>query len=329
MTVGGVLAQVNDTPIYANAVLALIDRELQARARDMDPDEFRRFAAEKVVGQLQELIHDELDFATAFKALTPEDQKTARLIAAEERTEKIKQAGGSVELARRRSAEDGFDFDEQMNREYRRVVVGLYQRREIDPQVQVSADDMREFYAANAAKLYSDKDRLQFRVIEVDPARFTTGDASDAARAEAGRVRAKALAGQDFAALASAENDDPGLKSTGGDPGGWMDRGSYRVDAVEHALWPLPVGGVTPVVEAEGVFYVAKLTDKHAGGTKPFDDPAVQDDVLRRLTQQQQAALWNRIRDSTLADAIVYAPEERMDTALEMVMQKYARWTSK
>ncbi len=330
MTVGGVLAQVNETPIFAHTVLALLDRELAARARDMEPEEFKRFATDKITAQLTELVRDEMDYSTALKSLTEDDQKTARALAAQDRAEKVKQSGGSLELARRRAADDGFDFEEQMTREYRRIVVGLYQRREIDPQVQVSAQDMREFYAATAAKLYADKDRLKFRVIEIDPAQRTGDHPREAALAAAAKVRAGAVAGADFAALAaSPANDDPGLRSGGGDPGGWMDRGSYRVDAVEQALWALRPGGVTPVVEAEGAFYVAKLEDKHEGQTRPFDDAAVQDDVFKKLTQRQVAALWERIRDATLTDAVIYAPPERLETALEMVMQKYARWAAK
>ena len=330
MTVGGVLAQVNDTPIYAHTVLALLDKELAARARDMDPDQFRQFAAERIIRQTQELVGDELDYSTALRTLSADDQKLANQIANESQLTKVKQAGGSLELARRRAAEDGYDFDELLRRDYRQIVVSIYRRREIEPQVQVSAQDMREFYAANAAKLYGDRDRLQFRVVVVDPARATGKDPKSAAMAKAEAIRGRAIAGQDFATLAaSAENDDQGLRSSGGDPGGWMDRGSYRVDAVEQALWSLQPGGVTPVVEAEGVFYVAKLEGKHEGKTRPFEDPTVQDDVLKRLTQQQMVALRDRVRDSALADAVVTAPEDRMNLALEMVMQKYARWAAR
>ena len=329
MTVGGVLAQVNDTPIYAHTVLALLDKELAARARDLDADAFRQFAMERIVRQTQELIRDELDYTTAVKTLSADDLKLVGQIATESEQTKVKQAGGSLELARRNAAADGYDFDDLCRRDYRRTVVGVYQRREIDPHVQVSAQDMREFYAANAAKLYGDKDRLQFRVIEIDPARMGGKNPRAAAMAKAESIRAKAVAGQDFAALASSENHDDALRASGGDPGGWMDRGSYRVDAVENALWPLSPGGVTPVVADGDLFYVAKLLDKHAGVTRPFDDPTVQDDVLKRLTQRQMSALWERVRDQAMSDAIVYAPEDRMNIALEMVMQKYARWTGK
>ena len=329
MTVGGVLAQVNDTPIYAHTVLALLDKELATRARDMDPDEFRRYAAEKIVRQTGELIHDEEDFAMAFKALTAEDKKLADEIAAESRLEKVKQAGGSAELARRRAAGEGLDFDEQMRQDYRRIVVGIYQHRFLDPLVQVSAQDMREFYHANADHLYGDKDRLQFRVIEIDPTRMGGEHPRVAALAKIREIREKAVNGQDFAALASTENHDDGLRATGGDPGGWMERGSYRVDAVEQPLWRLRPGQVTGVIEAEGVFYVAKLEDKHEGRTRPFEDPTVQDDVYKRLRQQQAGALRDRLFDGATADAVVSTPAGSMETALEMVMQKYVRWAGR
>jgi len=332
MTVGGVLAQVNDTPIYAHTVLALLDKELAARARDMDPDQFRRYAADRIIRQTQELIGDELDYSTALRTLSKDDVALAHQIAADSEQAKVKQAGGSMELARRRAAEDGYDFDEMMTRDYRQIVVGIYRRREIEPRVQVSAQDMREFYAAHGDQLYGDKDRMQFRVIEIDPARMGGKDPRAAALAKIGSIRDKAAAGQDFAALASTENHDDGLRASGGDPGGWMERGSYRVDAVDRALWSLQPGGVTPVVEADGVFYVAKLEDKHVGRTRPFDDPTVQDDILRRLTQQQLAALRDRVRDAALADAVCTPPDEierRLNTALEMVMQKYVRWVGR
>ncbi len=329
MTVGGVLAEVNDTPIYAHTVLALLDKELSARARDMDAETFRRFALGRIARQTQELIRDELDYTTAAKTLTKEDQAWVNAIATESEQAKVKQAGGSRELAKRRAAEEGYDFDELVRRDYRRIVVSVYQRKQIDPHVQVSAQDMREFYAANGAKLYGDKDRLQFRVIEIDPARMGGKDPRAAAEAKINAIRAKAVAGQEFAALASTENHDDALRASGGDPGGWMDRGCYRVDAVEAALWQLSPGGVTPVVEDGGVFYVAKLEDKHVGRTRPFDDPTVQDDVLKRLTQQQMSALWDRVRDDAYADAMLSAPDDRMQIALEMVMQKYARWSAR
>ena len=329
MTVGGVMAQVNATPIYAHTVLALLEKELAARARDMGAAEFRQYAAGRIVHQIDELVMDELDFSTADKSLTKEDRTLVEAVTAERRADRIKQCGGSVELARRESAAQGEDFEEQMRQVRRHLVVSLYQQRQIDPQVQVSAADMRDFYAANGAKLYGDKDRLLFRVIEIDPDRMTGDEPRVAALGKVRAIHEKAAAGQDFTALASAENHDELLRAHGGDVGGWMDRGSYRVEPVEAALWALRPGQVTDVIEDDHVFYVAKLEDKHQGRTRPFEDPAVQDDILKQLTQRQQLALLDRVRNAAEAESVISTPDGKLETVLEMAMQKYAKWTGR
>ena len=295
MTVGGVLAQVNDTPIYAHTVLALLERELSAKAHDLEPDAFREYATKRIVEQLHELVMDELVFTTAKRTLSAEDLKNADAWSAKIRQDTIKRAGGSVELARRLATDRGYDFDDLMRQHYRDTVRQLYQARNIDPQVQVTAGDMRDFYAAEGAKLYGDKDRLLFRVLEVDPKRFRSDQPRVDALVKARGLHERAAAGQDFTALASTSNDDDDLKSSGGDPGGWMDRHSFRLDAVEDALWALQPGKVTDVVEVGGAFYVGKLEGKHEGHIKPFDDPAVQDDIYKRLALRQQSALWEQV----------------------------------
>ena len=77
MTLGGVLAQVNDTPIYANQVLTPLKKEFTAKSKELDAPAFRDYAEQEIGRQLQELIEDELYFATAYHALTEEDRKIA------------------------------------------------------------------------------------------------------------------------------------------------------------------------------------------------------------------------------------------------------------
>ena len=330
MTVGGVLARVNDTPIYAHKVLALLDREFASRARDMSAPEFQYYAANKIDQQTHELIEDESRYAVALKALTADEKKLVDANAVGGREDVVKQAGGSLELARRRAADEGYDFDDLMRQEYRHLVVQVFIAKHIDPQVQVSARDLREFYAANVAKRYADKDKLLFRVIELDPAQTVGGETPRVgALIRAREVHQKAIApGTDFTALAKTDNDDHGLKATGGDPGGWMDRGAYRLDAVEAALWPLSPGQVTDVVETDGKFYVARLEDKHQGVVKPFEDPAVQADAARAVSQQQQAALLAHAGGDDFAAAIS-VPDPNFTVAVQMAMQKYAKWNAR
>jgi parvulin-like peptidyl-prolyl isomerase len=324
MTLGGVLAQVNDTPIYANQVLTPLRKEFNAKAREMDASAFRDFAEQEIGRELRELIEDELQFATTYHALTDEDKKIADAVAIQARKEKITAAGGSVEQAKRLSLEDGEDFDASIKQEYRRIVYQLYRRRRIEPLIQVTADDMRDFYTANVGKLYSEKDEAQFRVIAIDPA---SRGGTKAARDLIESIRAKAAAGADFAKLACAENDDPYLKGRRGNPcddGGWMEKNTYRIDAVEGAAWSIEPGQVSPVIETEGKLYIVHLDAKHNGTVKAFEDQTVQDDIYNRLYQEQLSELWRKSKDDSVGDGMISTDETRVQVAVDMAMQGYA-----
>ena len=326
MTLGGVLAQVNDTPIYANQVLNPLKKEFTAKSKELDPAAFRDFAEGEIFKQLGELIENERDFAISYHALTDEDRKIADAVTIQQRKEKVTAAGGSVERAKRLALEDGEDFDESIKQEYRRIVYQLYQRRRIEPLIQVSADDLRDFYSANVDKLYSEKDKAQFRVIMVDP---EVCGGMKAAREKIEAIRAKAVAGEDFGHLASTECDDSYLKGRSGNPcddGGWMEKSTYRFDAVEAAAWSIEPGQITPVVETENKLFIARLDAKHTGIIRAFDDQSVQDDIYNRLRQQQITELWRKSKDDSINEAMISPEsdiEHRVQIAVDMAMQKY------
>lgn len=324
MTLGGVLAQVNNTAIYASQVLSPLKKEFATKAREMDADAFRAFAEQEIANQLREAINDELSFATCYRGLSPDDRKLADAITMQVRTERVTAAGGSVERAKRLAAEDGEDFDQSIKQEYRRIVHDLYVRRKMEPLIQVRADDMRDFYTANLSKLYSEKDQAQFRVIEIDPS--VVGN-QQAAIDKINAIREKAIHGGDFGMLASTENQNDFLKGRAGNPcddGQWMERNTYRYDAVEAALWKLEPGQITPVVQAEGLLFIAKLDAKHIGKVRPFEDQTVQADVYSRLHQQQMGDLWSKSKEESVDDQIINTDDTRIQVAVDMAMQTYA-----
>jgi hypothetical protein len=324
MTLGGVLAQVNNTAVYANQVLSPLKKEFAAKAREMDADAFRRMAEEEIDKQLQEVIDDELYFATSYRELSDDDKKLAEAIAMQFRQQRVTAAGGSVERAKRLAAEDGEDFDASIKQEYRRIVHDLYVRRKIEPLIKVTADSMRDFYQTNLTKLYSEKDRVQFRVIEIDPANAAN---PQAALDKITGIRTRVLNGEDFGKLASTVNEDAFLKGRAGNPcddGAWMDRDTYRIDAVEAALWSLQPGQVTPVIQSDGLLYIACLDAKKLGKVRQFDDPVVQQDIHDRIYQQQMADLWQKSRNESVDEKIVNTDDSRIQIAVDMAMQTYA-----
>jgi parvulin-like peptidyl-prolyl isomerase len=335
MTLGGVVAEVNGTPIYANQLLTKIDKVLSAKAREMDFDTFRAYARSELRDARDRQIADEVEYAAAQRLLTADDKKLIEQMAMPRfYQQKVTEAGGSVEQAKRKARAEGTTFDDVLEQEHRKMMQELLYQRRIIPRIQVPVGDMREFYDKNKDKLYTERAQAQFRVIKIDPKRIGGDHAQEDALKRIKVIREEALSGADFATLAAKENQDDYLRTHSGDPGGWMQKDSYRIDAVDKAIWQLKEPGqITDVIENpdDGALYIAKLEARKEGRVRPFDDQAVQDEIRGRLSQQQFASLHEQLRSDLLKEAVIRGgnDDSLLESAIDMAMQKYPRWAAR
>ena len=320
--VGTVLATVNGQPIFADKVLARIDRPLTAMARQATtPEQFRVMAANEAQRELQVLIDDEVEFAAAEKFLKKEDQELAAHLTTAWVNGQIVQANGSEALARQRVAQQGLDFDEVKKERFREYMVMIYQERRLKPLIHVTAQEMRRFYQENI-RHYTLATAAKFRVI-----RINKGADAKAAYDKASDIYRRAVAGADFAELAGTSNDDPFLKTSRGALGenGWMEKGSYAQEKVENEVWSLPPGQITPPVDVGDAYYIAKLEELRVGQTKAFDDPKVQEQIFRILWDQQFKELRQKNIAQLLKDSVFTENSHIEETMMAMIMQKYAQ----
>jgi hypothetical protein len=103
-----------------------------------------------------------------------------------------------------------------------------------------------------------------------------------AARARAEEIRAKALAGEDFAELARRYSAC-GSKEAGGDLGYFPRRGKM-VEPFARAAFALEVGGTSPVVETAFGYHVIRVTDVRPPRDAGLEEarPCVEDFVAER-----------------------------------------------
>jgi parvulin-like peptidyl-prolyl isomerase len=334
LTLGGVVAEVNGRPIYANDVLRRLRTLLMAEARKYDQEGFRIIAGDLIVQMVHDMIRDELLFAAAMRSLDARDRQLAERAAVGWRQEQITRAHGSVELARRRALAQGQELEEMVREQYRLFMVQLFRERKILPQVQVTVDQMRRYYDERHETEFTQHAQVRFRVIKVDP-RFA--GSRTAARDRIEDLHRAAVSGAiEFERLASMHNDDAFAKQNGGDVGGWIWRGNYSVPEVEQAVWETPVGQVTDIIDAGGSFYVAKVEEVQHGHVRPFDErepPAgkrltVQEEIYESLAMPQREALLAAIQDDWVNEAVVRESPEMLQTALDMAMQNYPRWAA-
>src|SRR5207245_2312262 len=117
----------------------------------------------------------------------------------------IIKAGGSLAVARRMSLDkDGIEFEEKVKEQAQAYMVVIWFQGRLLPRVQISGDDMRRFYDQNVAELFTDKSGVRFRAIFVSAKQKGS---RDAALKTAEEIVQRAKNGQDFAKMASDEND--------------------------------------------------------------------------------------------------------------------------
>lgn len=324
--VGGVIAEVNGQPLYANKVLTLIEKPLKAKAKTLPPDQFQMLAADLINKQVNELVHDELEFAAADRYLEDSDRNLATALTMKWRDDQIVASGGSIELARKHSAVDDQDFDEQVRQQYRTELVQIYYQKKVFPKIQVSAEDIRHYYTQNLDKLFTQHDQARFRVIKVGVSQ--TGS-RELALKKALSIHDRAVAGEDFGTIASKDNDDPLWKSSHGLIAGekeMIQRGAFRWEKVEQAVWLTGEGHITDVVDDGNAFFIAKVEKLDRGTVKPFETDVVQEQIRAELRSAQFRALREHVQESLFKGATVTLTPSTMNIALDIAMQKYVTW---
>lgn len=323
--IGSVLGDVDSEPIYADKVLAVLDRPLAAEAKKYDATRFRDVAADLIQRQVMEFIHADVEFTAAKRNLESKDEQLATQETIRWRAEQIAHSGGSVELAKRRAIDDGTTLDELARQHYRLIMTQLYYQRRVVPQIQISASDIRTYYQANREKEFTQPELVRFRVIRIDTEKYAT---PDDAVAKITKARDRVNNGTDFAQVAGELNDDALLLANKGDPqpGEWMSRGAFVAVPVDEAIWKLQPGEITGIIKSGAYLYLAKLEQRKGGKVQGFADQDVQEKIYETLRRQQFNTLREQVRQDLEKKAAIRLNPDMMQVALEMVMQKYPAW---
>ncbi|MDB5321955.1 MAG: peptidylprolyl cis-trans isomerase, PpiC-type, SurA family [Phycisphaerales bacterium] len=323
MTLGGVVAEVNGTPIYANKVLASLDPILRQKARQLDAARFRRDAYQDIKKTIDELIRVELFYAAAQRTLEQDDKRLAEGLTIQWRVQQITRAGGSVELAKRRARDEfGADFDDLVLEQSRTELTRIYEQKKIVPRIQVTASDIRDYYDKNVDREYSEAERVKFRLIKVD---FMKTGTKEHAMDKATHLLNRAKSGEDFTDMATKENDE---KMFAGKEAMEMSPGSFSIAKVRDVLPKLQPGQVSDLIEDKAAYYIVKLDERKPGRVRPFEEQKVQDEIRSKLRIEQYRKLRELDFARLMKGAAIRTDDEMASIALDMAMQKYAQYAA-
>lgn len=155
--------------------------------------------------------------------------------------------------------------------------------------------EVRAYYDAHPDD-FKTADRVKWLDIFVSPNKFPS---REAAAAHAAAVQREAAAGADFPAL--SVKHDHGLAGGQNGEGIGQARGEIRPAELEDAVWALPVGQVSGVIETPAGFHVLKVAEREVAGIRPYDlktQAAIRDKLMDQLHDREYKRLveelWRR-----------------------------------
>ncbi len=177
-------------------------------------------------------------------------------------------------------------------------------RAEVIERIAVSEKDMRAYYDAHTAEFEVPAEATVREIV------VRTGtDGRDAAKAKAEAIRTRVAAPDaDFGAVA-AEVSDAGTKKVGGQLGK-VKKGDLAA-ALEQVAFSLPVGDVSPVIEAEYGFHILKVDARTEDVIKPYDD--VKGDIEGKIQNDRFAPEYQTFIKKAWAEGTIWVSPKYQD----------------
>jgi len=267
--------EVNGELVYAadiSAVMRNISGQLKALGREVPPDqELVQMSTQRVIEQ--KLLAQE----ARRRGHRPNDLRIAELAKASEQ-----QAGGREELEAALAA-SGSSRERLLATITEMDLARTLIEKDVTPSIMVSDQEIAEFFAANP-EMFQAPERVRARQIFFAAGIGADQQAVDAARARSEAARQRALAGEDFAALARELSEGPEA-DRGGDLG-VIDR-EHTVPPVAEAAFALEPGGVSEVVRSHLGLHVLKVEQKLPAESQTLEEATPR---VRTLIAQGQVA---------------------------------------
>jgi peptidyl-prolyl cis-trans isomerase C len=160
---------------------------------------------------------------------------------------------------------------------------------ELGTGIEITAEQKQTFYQQNLTRM-KEPEQVRLSHILVSADESATPAQRDQAKKKTEDIRARALAGEDFATLARENSDDSGSKANGGELP-WVRRGD-TVPPFEAAAFALTPGEISDVVETQFGFHVIKLAERKESSLLTFEqaEPRIERTLKAQVIQERLRA---------------------------------------
>ena len=203
----------------------------------------------------------------------------------------------------------------------RTMMVQQVQQNEVNSKLQVTDTEMKSYYDAHKDE-FGTVPSVTLREITINVPTTAQGinvAQDDAAKAKAEEVRAKIIAGEAFARLAS-DYSDSGSKANGGLVGPLQK--TDLSDELQKAISGLKTGGVTPVLRTTRGYQIIKIENLQETTTKSFEDARAE--VADKIAGGKRQGEYLKFIEKLRAEAIIDWKNDEIKKAYEVGLQQEA-----
>ena len=301
-----IVAIVNGEPILAGDVLGPVNQMIEEKMSSLTPEQrasvspqevemFKEQALKQMLPGLIDIKVVYLDFMRAVPSDRMQemqemlgknydeyqletDMKNAEVNTPAELDIKLREMGGSLEKKKRQFVE--------------RLVAQQQIQRKVRKDEEVTHQQMLDFYNEHADD-YKKLAKVKWEQLMVKFSEFPNRQAAWEAMASMGN---QVLRGAPLNAV--AKRDSQGIKASSGGQYDWTRQGSLKNETVDQAIFSLPVGELSPIIESQEGFHIVRVLEREEEGMVPFTKAQVEikEKIKNNRREEQMQAYIKEVK---------------------------------
>ncbi|MCS7304375.1 MAG: peptidyl-prolyl cis-trans isomerase [Thermoguttaceae bacterium] len=175
---------------------------------------------------------------------------------------------------------------------FERSLAAQWLAQKVKVNEEVGYEEMWAWYQANRSR-FEQPAQARWEQISVRISKYPSRQAAWAALAHAGN---QVLDGRPFAEVARQYSDAPNAAEGG--QRDWTTQGSLRSEILDQAIFSLPVGAMSPILEDGDWLHIVRVIDRQEARRIPFEEAQVKirEEIRKQRSQIQQQAYLDQLR---------------------------------
>jgi parvulin-like peptidyl-prolyl isomerase len=312
---GGFCLAVGDQTVPADDVIGPVFDRLSQVAQKTDFDRFTAMAKPAIEQVLKERISAALLYQQAKKEFGKDSDDQINQAAQAEVKKFVASYGGDYARAEQAIKQGGMDWGSFEEYQKKMILSQSYLAQKMPKEQSITYGELRSAYDDVKDRLYTRPAALQFRLIDIEPAKLDANDPNtspgESAKQLAQQLIARANNGEDFGDLARQYSH--GYTALAGGLWNKIDPSSLAkpYDILAAEAEKLKPGQVAGPIEAPGHVFIMQLVEYQPKTAEPFEK--VQEELRAKISFERRRQAIDKLNAELLAQASVGDRTEFVD----------------